>query len=104
MKDIYDKLVLFLKRINVPNSSGQDIKDSIIEYNLQGVNAFVYIYYSIIIKLVYNLNEDTILYKDSYTRNFITIVNANAIDDCLLMTDDDFKEYNFNLFLKCNLI
>lgn len=104
MKDTYDKLIIFLKRINVPGSRFGNIEEPIEEYNLQGVNVFIYKYWGTVFKFAYNSNEDTILFRNSYTKSFISITSANKINSCLSMVDGRFKEYDFNLFLKCNLI
>lgn len=104
MKDTYDKLIIFLKRINIPGSRFGDTEECIEEYNLQNINVFTYKYFGVSFKFAYNLNEDTILFRNSYTKSFISITSASKINSCLLMIDSRFKEYDFNLFLKCNLI
>ena len=42
MKENYDKLILFFKKIDVYWSSFSSTKESIIEYNLQNINVFIY--------------------------------------------------------------
>lgn len=102
MKEIYDRLILFFKKIDVYWASFSYIKESIIEYNLQNINVFIYKYCGIIYKFAYNLDQDTILFKGPYTKKFITIASIDEINDCLIEIYD--KQFNFKLFLKCNLI
>ena len=45
MKENFDKLILFLKRIDIYWSSISSTKESIIQYNLQNINVFSYKYY-----------------------------------------------------------
>lgn len=102
MKENFDKLILFLKRIDVYWSSFSSTKESIIEYNLQNINVFTYKYCGVIYRFAYDPTQDIILFKGPYTKEFIAITNIDEISDCLIEMDD--KQFNFKLFLKCNLI
>ena len=105
MKEIYDKLILFFKKIDVYWSSFKYIKESIIEYNLQNINIFIYKYCGVIYRFAYDSTRDVILFKSPLSKNFIIIANIDEISDCLIKMDDyRFKQLNFKLFLKCNLI
>lgn len=105
MKENYDKLILFFKKIDVYWSSFSSTKESIIEYNLQNINVFIYKYCGVIYKFAYDSTRDVILFKGHYTKNFIIITNIDEISDCLIEIDNyRFKQLNFKLFLKCNLI
>lgn len=105
MKENFDKLILFLKRIDVYWSSFSSTKESIIEYNLQNINVFTYKYCGVIYRFAYDPTQDIILFKGPYTKEFIAITNIDEISDCLIEMDDyRFKQFNFKLFLKCNLI
>lgn len=102
MKEYYDKLILFLKKIDVYWSSFSYIKESIIEYNLQNINVFKYKYCGVIYRFAYDSTRDVILFKDPCNKEFIAITNIDEISDCLIEIYD--KQFNFKLFLKCNLI
>lgn len=102
MKEIYDKLILFLKKIDVYWASFSYIKGSIIEYNLQNINIFIYKYCGVIYRFAYDSTQDVILFKSPLSKEFITIANIDEISDCLIEIYD--KQFNFKLFLKCNLI
>lgn len=102
MKEIYDKLILFLKKIDVYWVSFSYIKESIIEYNLQNINVFIYKYCGVRYKFAYDSTQDVILFKSPLSKEFITIANIDEISDCLIEIYD--KQFNFKLFLKCNLI
>lgn len=102
MKENYDKLILFFKKIDVYWASFSYIKESIIEYNLQNINVFIYKYYSVRYKFAYDSTRDVILFKSPLSKEFITIANIDEISDCLIEIYD--KQFNFKLFLKCNLI
>ena len=105
MKEYYDKLILFFKKIDDYWSSFSYIKESIIEYNLQNVDIFKYKYYGVIYRFAYDPTRDVILFKDPCNKEFIAITNIDEINNCLINIDDyRFKQLNFNLFLKCNLI
>ena len=105
MKENFDKLILFLKRIDIYWSSISSTKESIIEYNLQDVNVFSYKCCGVIYRFAYDPTQDIILFKGPYTKEFIAITNIDEISDCLIEIDDyRFKQFNFNLFLKCDLI
>ena len=105
MKENYDKLILFFKRIDVYWASFRYTKESIIEYNLQDISVFTYKYCGVIYRFAYDPTRDVILFKGPYTKEFIAITNIDEISDCLIEMDDyRFKQFNFNLFLKCNLI
>ena len=105
MKENFDKLILFLKRIDIYWSSISSTKESIIEYNLQDINVFVYKCCGVIYRFAYDPTQDIILFKGPYTKEFIAITNIDEISDCLIEIDDyRFKQFNFKLFLKCNLI
>ena len=102
MKENFDKLILFLKRIDVYWASFSYIKESIIEYNLQNISVFKYKYCGVIYKFAYDLTRDVILFKSPLSKNFIIIANIDEISDRLIEIYD--KQFNFKLFLKCNLI
>lgn len=102
MKEIYDKLILFLKKIDIYHSILSSTKESIIEYNLQNINVFIYKYCGVIYKFAYDLTRDVILFKSPLSKKFIIIANIDEISDCLIEIYD--KQFNFKLFLKCNLI
>lgn len=102
MKEIYDKLILFFKKIDVYWSSFSYIKESIIEYNLQNINVFIYKYCGVIYRFAYDSIQDVILFKSPLSKEFITIASIDEISDCLIEIYD--KQFNFKLFLKCNLI
>lgn len=102
MKENFDKLILFLKRIDVYWSSFSSTKESIIEYNLQNINVFTYKYCGVIYRFAYDPTQDIILFKGPYTKEFIAITNIDEISDYLIEIYD--KQFNFKLFLKCNLI
>ena len=105
MKENFDKLILFLKRIDIYWSSISFTKESIIQYNLQNINVLSYKYCGVIYRFAYDPTQDIILFKGPYTKEFIAITNIDEISDCLIEMDDyRFKQFNFNLFLKCNLI
>ena len=105
MKEYYDKLILFFKKIDIYWSSFSYKKESIIEYNLQDANVFIYKCCGVIYRFAYDPTQDVILFKGPYTKEFIAITNIDEISDCLIEIDDyRFKQFNFNLFLKCNLI
>lgn len=105
MKENYDKLILFFKKIDVYWASFSYIKESIIEYNLQNINVFTYNYCGVKYKFAYDPTQDIILFKGPYNKEFIAIINIDEISDCLIEMDDyRFKQFNFKLFLKCNLI
>lgn len=105
MKENFDKLILFLKRIDIYLSSISSTKESIIQYNLQNINVFSYKYCGVIYRFAYDPTQDIILFKGPYTKGFIAITNIDEISDCLIEIDYYiFKQLNFNLFLKCNLI
>lgn len=105
MKEYYDKLILFFKKIDIYWSSISSTKESIIEYNLQDINVFTYNYCGVKYKFAYNLDQDIILFKGPYTKEFIAITNIDEISNCLIEMDDyRFKQFNFKLFLKCDLI
>ena len=105
MKENFDKLILFLKRTDVYWASFSYIKESIIEYNLQDINVFIYNYCGVKYKFAYNSTRDVILFKSPLSKNFIIITSIDEISDCLIEIDDyRFKQLNFKLFLKCNLI
>lgn len=105
MKENYDKLILFLKKIDIYHSILSSTKESIIEYNLQNINVFTYKYYSVRYKFAYDSTRDVILFKGPLLKEFITIANIDEINDYLIEIDDyRFKQFNFKLFLKCNLI
>lgn len=105
MKENYDKLILFFKRIDVYWSSFSSTKESLIEYNLQNINVFIYKYCGVIYKFAYDSTRDVILFKGPYIKNFIIIASIDEINDCLIKIDNyRFKQLNFKLFLKCNLI
>ena len=105
MKEYYDKLILFLKKIDIYCSSISFTKESIIQYNLQNINVLSYKYCGVIYRFAYDPTQDIILFKDPYTKGFIAITNIDEISDCLIEIDYYiFKQLNFNLFLKCNLI
>ena len=51
------------------------------------------------------IKKDIILFKGPYNKEFIAITNIDEISDRLIEMDDyRFKQLNFKLFLKCNLI
>ena len=102
MKENYDKLILFLKKIDIYHSILSSTKESIIEYNLQNINVFTYKYCGVIYKFAYDSTRDVILFKSPLSKNFIIIANIDEISDCLIEIYD--KQFNFKLFLKCNLI
>lgn len=102
MKEIYDKLILFFKKIDVYWASINSTKESIIEYNLQNINVFIYKYCGVIYKFAYDSTRDVILFKSPLSKEFITIANIDEISDCLIEIYD--KQFNFKLFLKCDLI
>lgn len=102
MKENFDKLILFLKRIDIYWSCINSTKESIIEYNLQDINVFIYKYCGVIYKFAYDSIRDVILFKSPLSKNFIIIANIDEISDCLIEIYD--KQFNFKLFLKCNLI
>ena len=105
MKENFDKLIIFLKRIDIYCSSISSTKESIIQYNLQNINVFLYKYCGVIYRFAYDPTQDIILFKGPYTKGFIAITNIDEISDCLIEIDYYiFKQLNFNLFLKCNLI
>ena len=105
MKEYYDKLILFFKKIDIYWSSFSYKKESIIEYNLQDVNVFIYKCCGVIYRFAYDPTQDIILFKGPYTKEFIAITNIDEISDCLIEIDYYiFKQLNFNLFLKCDLI
>ena len=105
MKEYYDKLILFLKKIDIYCSSISFAKESIIQYNLQNINVLSYKYCGVIYRFAYDPTQDIILFKGPYTKEFIAITNIDEISDCLIEIDDyRFKQFNFKLFLKCNLI
>lgn len=105
MKEYYDKLILFLKKIDIYCSSISFTKESIIQYNLQNINVLSYKYCGVIYRFAYDPTQDIILFKGPYTKEFIAITNIDEISDCLIEIDYYiFKQLNFNLFLKCNLI
>ena len=105
MKEYYDKLILFLKKIDIYYSSISFTKESIIQYNLQNINVLSYKYCGVIYRFAYDPTQDIILFKGPYTKEFIAITNIDEISDCLIEIDYYiFKQLNFNLFLKCNLI
>lgn len=105
MKEYYDKLILFLKKIDIYCSSISFTKESIIQYNLQNINVLSYKYCGVIYRFAYDPTQDIILFKGPYTKGFIAITNIDEISDCLIEIDYYiFKQLNFNLFLKCNLI
>ena len=105
MKENFDKLILFFKRTDVYWASLSSTKKSIIEYNLQNVDIFTYNYCGVKYKFAYNLDQDIILFKGPYNKEFIAITNIDELNNCLINIDDyRFKQLNFNLFLKCNLI
>ena len=59
----------------------------------------------VIYRFAYDPTQDIILFKGPYTKEFIAITNIDEISDCLIEIDYYiFKQLNFNLFLKCNLI
>lgn len=97
MKENFDKLILFLKKIDIYWSSPSFAKESI--------NVFTYNYYGVKYKFAYDSTRDVILFKGPLLKEFITIANIDEINDCLIEIDDyRFKQFNFKLFLKCNLI
>ena len=105
MKENFDKLILFFKKIDIYCSILSSTKESIIEYNLQNINVFKYKYYGVIYRFAYDSTRDVILFKSPLSKNFIIIANIDEISDCLIEIDDyRFKQFNFKLFLKCNLI
>lgn len=105
MKENFDKLILFLKRIDVYWYSINSAKESIIEYNLQDINVFTYNYCGVKYKFAYNLDQDIILFKGPCNKEFIAITNIDDINNCLMDIDYyRFGQLNFKLFLKCNLI
>ena len=105
MKEYYDKLILFLKKIDIYYSSISFTKESIIQCNLQNINVLSYKYCGVIYRFAYDPTQDIILFKGPYTKEFIAITNIDEISDCLIEIDYYiFKQLNFNLFLKCNLI
>ena len=105
MKEYNDKLILFFKKIDIYWSSFSYKKESIIEYNLQDVNVFIYKCCGVIYRFAYDPPLAIILFKGPYTKEFIAITNIDEISDCLIEIDDyRFKQFNFNLFLKCDLI
>ena len=105
MKENFDKLILFLKRIDVYWAVLSSTKGSIIEYNLQNVDIFTYNYCGVKYKFAYNLDQDIILFKGPCNKEFIAITNIDELNNCLMNIDYyRFKQLNFNLFLKCNLI
>ena len=105
MKEYYDKLILFLKKIDIYCSSISFTKESIIQYNLQNINVLSYKYCGVIYRFAYDPTQDIILFKGPYTKEFIAITNIDEISDCLIEIDYYiFKQLNFNLFLKCDLI
>ena len=105
MKEYYDKLIIFFKKIDIYYSSISFTKESIIQYNLQNINVLLYKYCGVIYRFAYDPTQDIILFKGPYTKEFIAITNIDEISDCLIEMDDyRFKQFNFKLFLKCNLI
>ena len=105
MKENYDKLILFLKKIDIYHSILSSTKESIIEYNLQNINVFTYNYCGVKYKFAYDSTRDVILFKGPLLKEFITIANIDEINDRLIEIDDyRFKQFNFKLFLKLNLI
>lgn len=105
MKENFDKLILFLKRIDIYWSCINSTKESIIEYNLQDINVFIYNYCGVKYKFAYDPTQDIILCKGPYDKEFIAITNIDDINNCLMDIDYyRFGQFNFKLFLKCNLI